>query len=299
LKIKPPRLNSGDKIGIIAPAGPVEPNELRPYLDLLKEMNYEIVEAPHLYDRNDYLAGNDDDRLDDLHLMFDNKDIKAIFCARGGYGTLRLLDRIEYELIEKNPKVVVGYSDITALLWAIHLKTGLIVFHGPMIKGLINRENNNLDILLGHISSGGITRLDLSEGVVLRNGNEEGTMLGGNLSLITCLIGTPFMPSFNDKILFIEERDESLYRIDRMLTHLKLSGAFDNLKGLIAGSFIDCGEDTDLNRLLLEVTSDYHIPVISSMNFGHDFVNITLPIGINAGLDTDKKILKYADGYID
>ncbi len=299
MNIRPPRLRSGDKIGIIAPAGAVEPDEIEASLDLLKRMDYEIVEAPHLYDKDGYLAGTDEDRLSDLHLMFDDKEIRAIFCARGGYGALRLLDRIDYTLIEKNPKILAGYSDITALLWAIYLKTGLIVFHGPMIKEFAGRERGNLNTLLEHISSGRIDSMDLSNGTVLREGNASGILLGGNLSLINCLTGTPYMPSLDDKILFIEERGESPYRIDRMLAHLKLSGALDNIKGLIAGNFIDCGEESDINRLLLDWTSDIAVPVISKIDFGHGSKNITLPVGIHVVLDTKKGLLIYEDDYIE
>ncbi len=299
MSIKPSRLNKGDRIGIIAPAGPVEPHELEPSLTLLEGLGYVTVEAEHLYDRKGYLAGDDHDRLSDLHSMFERRDIRAVFCARGGYGTLRLIDRVDYGLIAANPKIVVGYSDITALLLAIYRRTGLILFHGPVVKGLADSSSDNLKNLMDHISTGKVEHADLSRGRVLRGGSAEGILMGGNLCLVSSLTGTPFMPSPDKTILFIEETGEFSYRIDRMLAHLKLSGMTENMSALIAGSFIDCGDVQDIDSLLLEWTADSGIPVISGIPLGHGPENITLPVGVNARFDTSELLLKYRDGYIE
>jgi muramoyltetrapeptide carboxypeptidase len=284
LKIKPPRLNSGDKIGIIAPAGPVSPAELQPAIDFLKNKGFLVSESEYLYNKQGYLAGNDDKRLADLHSMFNDKNIKAIFCARGGYGTLRLLDKIDYDLIRRNPKIIVGYSDITALLFSIYIKTGLITFHGPIIKGLISHGDDNINSLLELITSGAMARFTLSGGQVLREGKTKGALIGGNLSLLSSLIGTQFMPSLSGKILFIEERGEPLYRIDRMLTQLNLSGELDRVGGVIAGNFTECGNIREINRLLLDIISN-DCPLYSGFPVGHGLSNRTIPLGIEAQFD--------------
>lgn len=286
MKTKPPRLRKGHEIGIIAPAGPVTPFELQPAIDFLAAKGYHVTLSPHLYHREGYLAGGDDARLEDFHSMFADDNVKAVFCARGGYGTLRLLERIDYDLIRRNPKVFVGYSDITALLLAIYKKTGLITFHGPMVKELSRGSNRTQRILLNTVSSIEYPELDLSGGTVLISGQAKGTLLGGNLSLISSLIGTSFMPKLKEAILFIEERGEPLYRVDRMLTHLRLSGFLKDLAGLILGRFVDCGGIEAVNRLLMESVSELNIPVYSGLPVGHEKENITLPLGLQANLDT-------------
>jgi muramoyltetrapeptide carboxypeptidase len=230
--------------------------------------------------------------------MFHNEDVRVIFCARGGYGTLRLLDRIDYDLIRSNPKIFVGYSDITALLLAIYKKTGLITFHGPVVKEFTKNSNRNLHLFFELVSSKEVLRLDMSGGAALLPGNTRGNLLGGNLSLITRLIGTPFIPSMKGALLFIEETGESLYRVDRMLTHLRLSGLLNEVVGLIAGRFIDCGDISDINKLITNTVSDFGFPVISGLPVGHGTENITLPVGLQADLDTDHMILSFIESHI-
>ena len=283
--IKPFRLSQGDGISVVAPAGPVTEPELQPGIDLLKSLGHRVIPAAGLYSRKDYLAGDDDSRLGDLHAMFRNKEVKAIICARGGYGTLRLLDRLDYDLIRRNPKIVVGYSDITALLWAIYKKTGLITFHGPMVKELSKNESRNLKSLLALVSSDGPLELDLGGGRALLTGKARGTLLGGNLSLICHLIGTPYMPSLKGAVLFIEDKGEPLYRIDRMLTHLRLSGVLEGLAGLLAGGFEDCDEPSAIDELLADTVAHLNIPVVTGLKVGHGLENITLPLGLTALFD--------------
>ena len=282
--IKPPRLKPGDGIGVIAPAGPVSPNELQSGIDLLISMGYDVHISEHLYNQKDYLAGHDDARLEDLHVMFGDKSIKAVFCARGGYGTLRLLNQIDYDLIRENPKIIVGYSDITALLLSIYHKVGLVTFHGPMVREL-SHDKDPEPIFHPFISQEPYS-LDLSNGRTLIKQRAQGILLGGNLTLISHLIGTPFMSSLDHAILFIEERGEPLYRIDRMLTHLKLSGILDNLSGLIIGHFENCGDLSAIDQLIMDMGIALGIPVCSGLPIGHGLENMTLPMGLAAHLDT-------------
>jgi len=297
VSIKPLRLERGHGIGIIAPAGPVDHSELQPSINLLDSLGYRIIQAPHLYQRQGYLAGSDDSRLEDLHSMFQNEDVKAIFCARGGYGTLRLLDKINYDLISRNPKVIVGYSDITALLLAIYKKTKLVTFHGPVVREVKENENQNLRLFLDLFSAPNSLRLDLKKGEALIPGKARGILLGGNLSLISHLIGTPFMPALRETILFIEERGEALYRIDRMLTHLRLSGLLNGIRGLIMGRFIDCGDISDINDLIMDIVSGLNMPIVSGLPVGHEVQNITVPLGLQATLDTEKMMISVDDSY--
>jgi muramoyltetrapeptide carboxypeptidase len=285
--IKPSRLSRGDSIGIISPAGPINSSHLEIDLHFLKTEGFKVHVAPHVYDRREYLAGKDEDRLSDLQQMFQNSDIKAIFCSRGGYGTLRLLDRIDYALIRKNPKIVVGYSDITALLAAIFNKTGLITFHGPMVRGLSSLPETTWRNLLRIISSEQPAVFSPMKGYPLCGGKATGPIMGGNLSLICRLLGTPFMPSLAGCILFIEDRGEALYRLDRMLTHLTLSGSLEGIKGLITGQFMDCGEPAAIDRLIKERFSPMNIPIAAGFPLGHGPENTTLPLGILAELDTN------------
>jgi len=285
--IKPPRLNPGDLIGVVSPAGPVDESELKPDLDLLMASGFAVREAPHLYDRHDYLAGDDDARLSDLHAMFLDRHIRAIFCARGGYGSLRLLDSIDYDLIREHPKIIVGYSDITALLMAIYKKTGLITFHGPMVRGLSAVSDSSVESLLQIVSSAQPVSFSPMEGKPFISGKVEGPLMGGNLSLICHLIGTDFFPSFDGCILLIEDRGEPLYRIDRMLTHLALAGKLKGIAGLIGGDFVDCGDMSAIEDLLHALASDMKIPLITGFPAGHGLKNLALPLGMPAQLDTD------------
>lgn len=295
MTIKPPRLEPGDTIGIIAPAGSVARDEIRPAIDLIKKKGYKALVSPNLYRKKAYLAGSDEVRLKDLQSMFTNKNVKAVFCARGGYGSVRLLDRIDYNTIRNNPKILAGYSDITALLFAIFGNTGMVTFHGPVLRDLARGKKGNLDHLLKLLSSDAPHVIDLSGGSVIRQGHASGTVLGGNLSLICSLAGTPFMPVTKGVILFIEDRGEPPYRIDRMLNHLRLAGIIEGLSGLIAGSFTDCGDKKDIKRLLKEITSGTDIPVISGMPVGHDRINKAIPIGLRADLDTGSMRLSFLE----
>jgi muramoyltetrapeptide carboxypeptidase len=286
VKIKPPRLKEGDRIGIIAPAGPVLQEEIRAGLQFLKSAGFEPVCSPCLFDRKDYLAGEDKARLKDLHAMFRDKKIKAILCARGGYGTQRILQQLDYPLFTRNPKILVGYSDITALLLALFKKSGLIAIHGPVLRDLLKDGGRNAECLVKLMISGECTPVNFPNAAVVKKGRAEGVLLGGNLSLICHLIGTPFLPSLRGKILFIEETSEPLYRIDRMLTHLLLSGEMEKCAGLMVGTFEGCGDSGSLVDLVMDRCSRLKMPIVTGLPVGHGEQNVPLPIGVRAVLDT-------------
>lgn len=285
--IRPPRLRQGERVGIIAPAGPVEPFEIEPAISLLESLGFRVCLGSHVYERKTYLAGDDETRLADLHEMLRNDEVKVILCARGGYGTHRLLEKIDYSLAKKRPKIIVGYSDITALLVALYRKTGLVTFHGPMAKELGKNENKNLESFLQLITSGSKIAFSLSHGKVIRPGKGRGVLLGGNLSLLCHLIGTPFMPSPRGKILFLEERGEPLYRIDRMLTYLKLAGFLGQCTGVVFGEFSECGDTSSIIEVFREKTRELSVPVMTGLKVGHGLENVAVPVGVRAILDTE------------
>ena len=285
--IKPSRLSGGDSIGVVSPAGPLDPSHLEEDLHFLENKGFTVHVAPHVYDQRGYLAGKDEDRLSDLQHMFRNPEIKAIFCSRGGYGSLRLLDRIDYDLIRKNPKILLGYSDITALLTAIFKKAGLVTFHGPMVKGLSALPKIAWENLIRIVSSEQPSVFNPMKGYPIRGGKATGPLMGGNLSLICRLLGTPFMPNLAGCILFIEDKGESLYRVDRMLTHLALSGNIQGINGLIVGHFLDCGDPAAIDHLIKEKFGFMNIPITSGFPLGHGQENTAFPLGILAEMDTE------------
>jgi muramoyltetrapeptide carboxypeptidase len=295
VKIKPPRLKQGDGVGIIAPAGPVEPSEIEPAISLLESHGFKVCLGLHVYERKAYLAGDDEARLADLHEMFRNDEVRLILCARGGYGVHRILENIDYALAKKNPKIILGYSDITALLIALYRKTGLVTFHGPMAKDLGKNENRNLESLLQLVTSDRRITFSLSHGKVIWPGKSRGVLLGGNLSLLCQLIGTPFMPPPRGKILFIEEKGEPHYRIDRMLTHLRLAGFLAQCAGVVFGDFSECGEASTVIEVLQERTHELGIPVMTGLKVGHGLENMAVPVGVRAILDTETKSMTLAE----
>jgi muramoyltetrapeptide carboxypeptidase len=289
--IKPRALEPGQDIGIIAPAGPVNPDTLRSGIEILIGLGFKPVLGSHLYNEEGYLAGDDISRLEDIHEMIGNKEIKAIFCARGGYGCTRLLEKLDYSLIRRNPKIIMGFSDITALLISIWGKTGLITFHGPLVAGLKNDSKSNAKHVVDLLGGEGGLSIGLESADAFSAGEAEGILVGGNLSLIIHLIGTSYLPSLDGSILFLEEKGEAPYRLDRMLTHLHQSGMIKNIKGLIIGSLVECGGKKEIEQVLNNCCSDLNIPIVYGGPFGHGDKNMVLPVGVKAKFDTRKMLL--------
>jgi muramoyltetrapeptide carboxypeptidase len=281
----PGKLFSGATIGVISPAGPVSEAETSAGLSLIEGRGFTIRLGRHLYQRNGYLSADDESRLEDLHEMFTDPEVKAVLCARGGYGTMRLLGTLDYNLIRSHPKIIVGYSDITALLLSVWRETGLVGFHGPMIRDCAEKGTNQMNGLMDLLEGRSSPSVPL-KGPVIREGTAEGPLVGGNLTMICHLAGTPFMPVLDGCILFLEDRGEQLYRIDRMLTQLALGGHLKRIAGLVTGGFIDCGDMSEIHKMFGEVTTDSGIPVASGLPLGHGSDNIALPIGVRAELNT-------------
>ena len=291
--IIPEHLKPGDTIGIIAPAN--YSNDSSKYeIDYLIEKGFNIVYGKSFGNSWYGFGATDDVRADDINEMFSNKDIKAIFAIRGGYGTIRIVDKLDYEMIEKNPKIFMGYSDITTLLLAINEKTGLVTYHGPMTVNFkdipIETENSFVDTIQNNKR---INLLDYEKSYsIMKQGTAEGEIIGGNLSLIVASLGTKYEINTDNKILFLEETNEATYRIDRMFQQLKLAGKLDKIKGVILGNFKNAKraekDDMSLDDVFWETFKDMNVPIIKNFKSGHVRPFITVPIGVIGKINTFK-----------
>ena len=304
--IRPPALQPGDTLGIIAPASaPPDPKNVDRAIAVLEKLGFKIKPAPHVHQRLGYLAGPDRERAGDLMRMFTDRKIHGVLCVRGGYGTARLLPLLDYRTIRANAKIFVGYSDITSLHCALLTKANLISFHGPML----NSEFAHADLprftrqsflriltesgVSGSISTG-YTRKTVK---ILRSGVAHGQLIGGNLSLLCTTLGTPWQPPFRNRILFLEDLSEEPYRFDRMLTHLLNCGLLQQVAGIAIGLNADCEDPKakiakeyrqTLDDVLRERLLPLKIPVVTGLPFGHVPHNATLPVGAPATLDAER-----------
>ena len=291
--IRPPRLNPGDTIGIAAPASPFDADLFGGGVRVLESMGYRVHIPDDLFDRKGYLAGSEEHRKDIVHRLFADPSIKAIVCARGGYGSMRLLPMLDFSLIQKNPKIFFGLSDISAMLSAIYLTTGLVTFHGPMVTTLSNAPNETREAMLAAISAGEPYILEMENGTTIQSGSASGPVCGGNLNTLNHLLGTRFAPDFSGHLLFFEDRGEKPYRVDRMLTQMKQAGCFGDLAGIILGDFLDCGSSGEIIQIFAETFADKSIPIIVGCQAGHGKQNMTIPLGLEATLDADNRKLSY------
>jgi len=287
------RLLQGDTIGIVAPASPFNLEKFYRGIDVLKSMGYSPLIADDLFLKNGYLAGTDENRADMVNRLFADPNVRAIFCAKGGFGAMRILSLLDFNLIRQNPKIFVGFSDITAILSVLNNTCGIVAFHGPLVTTLADATNETKKSLLQALASDINIKLEPKKGVTINPGLASGPVEGGNLTTLCHLIGTPYAPSFKGKILLLEDKGEALYRIDRMLSQMKLSGCFEGLSGLVIGFFEDCGGHDEIHRLFEEIFKDFNIPVLAGFEVGHGRTNITIPMGIRAALDADRQQLTF------
>lgn len=306
--LKPKALNKGDLIGIVTPGSYITQDELNDSIKNIESLGFKAVYSDKVLEMNGYFSANDKDRADDLMNMFLRKDVNAIMCARGGYGCSRILLLLDYSVIKNNPKVLIGYSDVTALLLGITHKTGLITFHGPVGVSSFNeftKKYFNEILVEGKKKTKMISVTDdkpdePSEIYTIRKGKCSGKLVGGNLSVMVSLIGTEYDTDFADKIIFIEEIGEEPYRVDRMLTQMIQSGKFKNAKGIALGIFRKCESKKDepsfknsftLKEVLIDRLSALGIPAAYGLSFGHIKNKFTLPLGIKADFDAGEKTL--------
>jgi muramoyltetrapeptide carboxypeptidase len=291
--IIPPFLEPGDTIGIPAPASLYRPDLFEKGLQVLEGWGFRTRLGRRRLRKNRFLAGSDSERAEELIGMFLDPEIKGVICARGGYGTLRLLEGFDYRVIQKNPKLFVGFSDITALLAAFWKKTGLMTFHGPMVTTLTLTASACRDRLRSILLGGLPEAILLPPTGKIRGGRADGFLLGGNLTLLTNLLGTPFEPAWDGAILFVEDQGEEPYRLDRLLFHLRLAGVLERISGLLLGQLSEkkiFKADWDLFR---DSFSGLDIPIWRGLPIGHGRENLTLPLGAPVELDGDRGRLTF------
>jgi len=295
---RPQALQAGDTVGIIAPAGPISPDALEAGCATLLRMGYRPTYLPSILDRELYFAGSHQRRVDELQEMFRRKDVRAVLCARGGYGCNYLLPHLDLDLIRANPKIFAGCSDVTTLLTYLCDAAGLVVFHAPMAAGDFARPDGvDEEAWVAAVSSGKAYLREFSSEEVepLRAGTAEGTLYGGCLSLLAASLGTPYEIRTEGTILFLEDLNEPAYRIDRMLMHLKLAGKFDGVQGVIFGEMRNCGqrgaEDYTLQQVIMRVLADVRVPMAFGLKSGHvSSRNFTLPFGVRASLSVGNTV---------
>jgi muramoyltetrapeptide carboxypeptidase len=280
-------------IGIAAPASPFDRATLERGVQVLRDMGFEAVVPEEIMAAERYLAGPDSRRAALLQRLFEDDRIDAVICARGGYGCLRILPLLDCARIAAHPKVFVGFSDVTALLAAITQRCGFAAFHGPVVTSLADGVESTRESLLAALASGTGATLRPAAAVMVRPGRAAGVVCGGNLTTLCHLIGTPFQPSFRGRILFLEDRGEAPYRIDRMLTQLRLAGCLEGVRGLALGSFTDCGACDEVLGIFGERFADAAIPILAGLPVGHAEPNLTVPFGVNAVLDADGRTLSF------
>ena len=305
--IFPPNLQPGDTIGIVCPAGPMPAENVSECIRVLNELwGFRVKVGKTVGNQYHNFAGTDDERLQDLQEMMDNDDVKAILCGRGGYGTGRIIDQLDFSKFCYNPKWIIGFSDITVLLAHMYSNFNIAGLHAPMAAAF--KENGYLNDYVGSLHQsllGEKGHFIIPSHHYNRVGSANGILVGGNLSLVVNLIGTPSALDTNDKILFLEDIGEYLYGIDRMMHQLKRGGFLKGLKGLIVGGFTD-GKDTTIpfgktvEELILDIVSDYDYPVGFGFPVSHSIENYTLTVGGYYNLDITQdwlRLKQHKDNY--
>jgi muramoyltetrapeptide carboxypeptidase len=301
--LRPRRLRPGDTVGLVSPAGATyerQPFEIA--IESLRALGFKVREGEHLRARHGHFAGTDAQRAQDLNAMFADPGVHGIFAMAGGSGCNRIVDRLDYALIRRHPKFFGGFSDITTLLNAIHARTGLVTFHSPVASSDWNPFSVDsfrrmvIDAEAATLRNPPPATDSLAQREerirTLRGGSASGALLGGNLAVLASLAGSAFLPRFDGAILFLEEINEYIYRVDRMLSTLRLAGVLDRVAGVVLGAFTNCGPGDGFGTLTLdEVFDDYflplRVPVFAGAQFGHIRRKHTLPVGLPVRIDAD------------
>ena len=305
-KILPRRLMKNNVVGLITPSSPIKPNQLENTVKKLEGLGYKVYYKKSVLDEYGYLAGRDIDRAAEIMHMFVNKKVDAIFCVRGGYGAIRILDLLDYNVISQNPKLFMGYSDITALHAAIYKKTGLVSFHSPMgvsdFNSFAMTSFNNVIIEPRDNYNYEYRREEKTEDnpefdiYTINPGIAEGELAGGNISVLDSMIGTDFEPDFKGKIVYLEEIEEKTYKVDKMLFHLLSSTNLKQAAGIVMGAFKNCNMNEEprisLKQALDDLLSPLSIPTLYGLSFGHINYKITIPFGIRCRMNANNNSLE-------
>jgi muramoyltetrapeptide carboxypeptidase len=308
--LKPRRLRAGDLIGLVSPASPIaDPTRIDKGVRYLESLGYRVEVAPSVLKNHGYLAGTDEERAGDLHAFFRRKEVRAIMCIRGGYGTPRLLRLINYRLIASNPKIFVGYSDLTALQLAIWRRTGLVQFHGPMVgvdmADPMDAFTEGLfwQAVTSTAAAGAIPIPD-PQPAPLTKGKARGRLLGGNLALLVSSMGTRYFPDLRGSLLYLEDIGEEPYRVDRMLFQLLNAGILGDVAGVLTGQFSDCAPKDatkpsfSVDEVFRQMADLTDRPFLTGLPFGHEARKMTIPVGIMARMDAARGTLEYLEGAV-
>lgn len=290
-------LNKGDKIALVSPSGFIDKSSLQNGVNWLKAQGLVPELMPHTLDCYRYMGGTDKERADDINQAFARPDIKAVFCTRGGAGAIQILDKLDYDMIKQNSKPIFGLSDSTALQNAVYAQTGNVSYTGFL--PIYDFKNPEPDETLSQSVKKVFTSLKqvVQEGTYLHGGKAKGVMVGGCLSVLCSLCGTPYFPDLKNKILLLEDVGEKTYRLENMLTQLKYQKHFNNIKGLVFGQFAKCTEDDkgdgSVNEIIDDFVKDLNVPAIADFRYGHIPSRYVLPIGKEVCLDADNVKLEF------
>ncbi|QQS38537.1 LD-carboxypeptidase [Candidatus Woesebacteria bacterium] len=326
MALKPPKLNAGDTIGVVAPAHPFPNNDNKEYLEQymlgrkeIENMGFRLKESKNLRKREWWRAGSPQERADDINAMYADPEVKAVIAHDGGNDCITVLEHLDYELVKKNPKPFIGFSNMTNIHSAFYTKANLVGFH----MGLLSYElgwvwnqfaPNNKDkgstyfkqVLTSDTAIGEVKRL--TKWHSWRSGKAEGLLFGGNLSMIDSLMGTEYFPtisSLRDSIFFWELDNSPSYRVERVLTHLKYVGLFDVISGMLVGKLVDM-KQTSINgmtepsfkEIVLRCTNEYNFPILADVDFGHKMVQLPMPIGIKTSIDSEKLTMAFLEAAV-
>lgn len=300
--IYPPPIRKGDTIGLVAPASSLVDRDLfAAGVEILEQKGFKVKYNRKHLNAKGYLAGSDTERAHAFNKLWSDPEVKALVAARGGYGCLRLIDMIDMKQIRKDPKILIGFSDITVLLNAIYKKTGLITFHGPVVTTLTSIDRKSTTAFFKTLKATASKIIQPSRVEIIKAGKAQGILQGGNLTTLIHMIGTPYEFSWKDTILFIEDIDEPSYKLDRLLTHLYQAKRLQRINGLILGTFTD-GERKEnrvmqktVRKRIVELFKGYNIPIWTNFPTGHSRRNLTLPIGSHVKMESSSKSLKILD----
>lgn len=309
--IRPPRVRPGDTVALVSPAtAAFETQPMEIMVDAFRALDLKVTLGGNFYQRHGYFAGTDAERAADINAAFADPTVRMIF-ARGGWGSARLLPLLDYPGITANPKVLLGYSDATALITGVHARTGLVTFHGPTPISRFSAEHIRRVVMDGEavdmrnpVDIPDDKTIQTEDRIqVLRPGKVRGPLLGGNLTVLTAIMGSEYLPRFDGAILFLEDVNEAVYRVDRMFTELKLAGILDRIKGFVFGRCTECDPDSSYGSLTLEEVLKEHIlplgiPAFSGSMIGHIGEQFTLPLGTEAELDASAGTLRLLEAAV-
>lgn len=293
-----PHLEKGDTVGLVALSSQVNPEKLGDAIAFLEELGLNYIIGDTIQAKHDYLAGNDEERLADFHEMVRNPEVKAIFCVKGGYGSARIAEKIDYGLLEENPKIFWGFSDLTYLHCAINEYANLVTFHGPLLMSVERIDELSKKMFLQLFSPMELQYSeDISPLTTIAPGVARGEIIGGNLRRLVNTLGTKYEVRTEGRILLIEELGETIPAIDAMLQQLKQARKLEQLAGVVIGSFTQTeADEAALFALMKDYFADLGIPVVAGFKIGHDSTNIAIPLGVDAILDAQEKVLKILPG---